>query len=160
WQRLAVAEGVREPRFGLALLDAERDAAAREAIGALGAARYTAEHAAGMALTTQAAAWHAVPAPPQARPGSGRPPARRQPGPTAPGAGQARGAGTVAGVVPAQADAAESAARWALLTAREREVAALVAWGLANKDIASRLVVSRRTVDAHIEHILGKLGYS
>jgi DNA-binding CsgD family transcriptional regulator len=62
--------------------------------------------------------------------------------------------------VPAQADAAESAARWAMLTAREREVAALVAWGLANKDIASRLVVSKRTVDAHIEHILGKLGYS
>jgi DNA-binding CsgD family transcriptional regulator len=46
-----------------------------------------------------------------------------------------------------------------MLTAREREVAALVAWGLANKDIASRLVVSKRTVDAHIEHILGKLGY-
>ena len=62
--------------------------------------------------------------------------------------------------MPAQADAAESAARWAMLTAREREVAALVAWGLANKDIASRLVVSKRTVDAHIEHILGKLGYS
>jgi non-specific serine/threonine protein kinase len=62
--------------------------------------------------------------------------------------------------VPAQAGAAESAARWALLTAREREVAALVAGGLANKDIASRLVVSKRTVDAHIEHILGKLGYS
>ena len=47
-----------------------------------------------------------------------------------------------------------------MLTAREREVAALVAWGLANKDIASRLVVSKRTVDAHIEHILGKMGYS
>jgi DNA-binding NarL/FixJ family response regulator len=47
-----------------------------------------------------------------------------------------------------------------MLTAREREVAALVASGLANKDIASRLVVSKRTVDAHIEHILGKLDYS
>ncbi len=69
-------------------------------------------------------------------------------------------AGSAAAAVPAQAGAAESAARWALLTAREREVAALVAGGLANKDIASRLVVSKRTVDAHIEHILGKLGYS
>jgi len=31
---------------------------------------------------------------------------------------------------------------------------------LTNKDIAARLVVSKRTVDAHVEHILGKLGYS
>jgi DNA-binding NarL/FixJ family response regulator len=62
--------------------------------------------------------------------------------------------------VPAQSGAGDSPARWALLTAREREVAALVACGLPNKDIASRLVVSKRTVDAHIEHILGKLGYS
>ena len=176
WQRLAVAEGVRKPRLGLALLDAERDAAARQAVDALGATRYTAEHAAGMALTTQAAAWHAVPAsPPQARSRSQRPPAAGQPGATTPsattpsattpGAGPAPGAGTggagtAAGEAPAQPGAAESAARWAMLTAREREVAALVALGLANKDIASRLVVSRRTVDAHIEHILGKLGYS
>ena len=35
-----------------------------------------------------------------------------------------------------------------------------MASGLANKDIAARLIVSKRTVDAHIEHILGKLGYS
>ncbi|TVZ06186.1 LuxR family transcriptional regulator [Trebonia kvetii] len=167
WQRLAVREGVRAPRFGLALLDAERDVAARQATDALGATRYTAEHAAGMALTTQAAAWNAVQAPPQARSGRGRAPAARQPGTVrgsgrAPGArpGGAGGAGSAAAAVPAQAGAAESAARWALLTAREREVAALVAGGLANKDIASRLVVSKRTVDAHIEHILGKLGYS
>jgi len=180
WQRLAAGEGVREPRFGLALLDAERDAVARQALGALGTARYAAEHAAGMALTTQAAAWQALPAPPQARSRPGRPPAARPPGATTPGAttpgattpgattpgaGLALGSGTggagaLAGAVPAQADAAESAARWAMLTPREREVAALVAWGLANKDIASRLVVSKRTVDAHIEHILGKLGYT
>jgi DNA-binding NarL/FixJ family response regulator len=47
-----------------------------------------------------------------------------------------------------------------VLTPREREVAALIADGLTNKDIAARLVVSKRTVDAHVEHILGKLGYS
>jgi predicted ATPase/DNA-binding CsgD family transcriptional regulator len=46
------------------------------------------------------------------------------------------------------------------LTARQHEVAALVAEGLSNKDIAERLVISKRTVDSHIEHILAKLGVS
>jgi predicted ATPase/DNA-binding CsgD family transcriptional regulator len=44
------------------------------------------------------------------------------------------------------------------LTAREREIASLVAAGLSNRQIAERLYISRRTVDAHLEHIFGKLG--
>ncbi|HKX16504.1 MAG TPA: LuxR C-terminal-related transcriptional regulator [bacterium] len=44
------------------------------------------------------------------------------------------------------------------LTAREREVAALVARGLTNREISSSLVIAERTVDAHVEHILNKLG--
>ena len=40
----------------------------------------------------------------------------------------------------------------------EREVAGLVASGLTNRQIAARLVVSERTVDAHVEHIRTKLG--
>ncbi|WP_326799947.1 LuxR C-terminal-related transcriptional regulator [Streptomyces sp. NBC_01808] len=44
------------------------------------------------------------------------------------------------------------------LTRREREVAALVAQGLSNREVAERLVISKRTADAHVEHIFAKLG--
>ena len=44
------------------------------------------------------------------------------------------------------------------LTAREQEIAVLVADGLTNRQIAEKLFISRRTVDAHLEHIFGKLG--
>jgi DNA-binding response OmpR family regulator len=44
------------------------------------------------------------------------------------------------------------------LTPREVEVAALLATGLTNGQIAEKLVVSERTVDAHVEHIRNKLG--
>jgi DNA-binding CsgD family transcriptional regulator/tetratricopeptide (TPR) repeat protein len=46
------------------------------------------------------------------------------------------------------------------LTAREREVAQLVAEGKSNQEIASRLVVGIRTVEAHITRILTKLDFS
>jgi DNA-binding NarL/FixJ family response regulator len=46
------------------------------------------------------------------------------------------------------------------LSAREQEIAALVTAGLSNREIAERLVISKRTVDAHVEHIFGKLGIS
>jgi non-specific serine/threonine protein kinase len=50
--------------------------------------------------------------------------------------------------------------RYGGLTAREREVAALVTQGLSNSAIAAELFVTIRTVEAHITHILRKLGYS
>jgi predicted ATPase/DNA-binding CsgD family transcriptional regulator len=46
------------------------------------------------------------------------------------------------------------------LTRREQQVAALIAEGLTNKEIAARLVISQRTAEAHVEHILTKLGFT
>jgi NarL family two-component system response regulator LiaR len=43
------------------------------------------------------------------------------------------------------------------LTERELEVLKLVAKGLSNQDIAGKLVVSERTVGAHVSNILAKL---
>jgi DNA-binding CsgD family transcriptional regulator len=44
------------------------------------------------------------------------------------------------------------------LTAREREVLALVAAGKTNGEIATLLAISARTVQKHLEHVFGKLG--
>ena len=46
------------------------------------------------------------------------------------------------------------------LSAREAEVATLVAEGLSNRDIAARLVISERTAGNHVAHILAKLGFT
>jgi predicted ATPase/class 3 adenylate cyclase/DNA-binding CsgD family transcriptional regulator len=50
------------------------------------------------------------------------------------------------------------ASGWRALTPTERDVVRLVREGLANKDIASRLFVSPRTVQSHLTHIYTKLG--
>ena len=46
------------------------------------------------------------------------------------------------------------------LTPREMQVARLVAAGRSNKQIAAELVISQRTAEGHVEHILTKLGFS
>ena len=70
-------------------------------------------------------------------------------------AGQLSGDGDGAGGSAMAANAAAS-----LLTRREREIAELVASGLSNREVATRLFISKRTVDAHVEHIFSKLEIS
>jgi predicted ATPase/DNA-binding CsgD family transcriptional regulator len=58
---------------------------------------------------------------------------------------------------PAAADTQRDEVR---LTRREGEIAALVAEGLTNREIAERLVMAPRTAEGHVAHILGKLGFT
>ena len=62
-----------------------------------------------------------------------------------------------------QADAASSQPHVSSadpLSQREREVIALLARGYTNRQIAEDLIISGRTVDGHVAHILAKLGLS
>lgn len=49
---------------------------------------------------------------------------------------------------------------WEALTPTERKVAQFVTAGLANKDIASKMFITVRTVQTHLTHIYAKLGVS
>ncbi|MFC9243941.1 LuxR C-terminal-related transcriptional regulator [Streptomyces sp. NPDC057136] len=77
----------------------------------------------------------------------------------------AGGSGMLAGLAeavgPAVADAADGPVRrLAELTAREREIADLVADGLTSPAIADRLCLSRRTVETPISRVDRKTGVS
>ena len=52
------------------------------------------------------------------------------------------------------------ASGWASLTPTEQDVVRLVSDGLANKDVATRLFISPRTVETHLTHVYAKLGLS
>jgi predicted ATPase/DNA-binding CsgD family transcriptional regulator len=51
-----------------------------------------------------------------------------------------------------------AAAAGATLTEREAEIAGLVASGLSNRQIAEKLIISKRTVDTHVARIFAKAG--
>ena len=48
--------------------------------------------------------------------------------------------------------------RLSALSPRERQVVALIAGGLSNREIAGQLVLSVRTVERHIENVYNRLG--
>lgn len=52
----------------------------------------------------------------------------------------------------------QEVSRFASLTAREREVLAMLPEGVSNREIAQRLVISEHTVRAHLRNVLDKLG--
>jgi non-specific serine/threonine protein kinase len=45
------------------------------------------------------------------------------------------------------------------LSRREREVVAMVASGMTNRQIAERLFIAERTAEGHVERIRNKLGF-
>jgi len=61
---------------------------------------------------------------------------------------------------PPQKPSAPAVSEGAPLTPRERQVARLIAGGRSNKNIAAQLVISQRTAENHVGHILAKLGFT
>ncbi len=76
------------------------------------------------------------------------------------GVAAAAGVGAASACAPAGAAPAASASDLVALSAREREVLALLARGDSNKLIARQLQIAETTVKIHVQHILQKLKLS
>ncbi|MFE7763554.1 ATP-binding protein [Streptomyces sp. NPDC057438] len=135
-------------------------AAEQHARRALGDHAYTLAHRRGGRLTAEQAVAYAL-----GEAGRGRVPgAREREGPAPVPRTRAASTGG-AGAAPATGPVGTSWAPGAgsadpvPLTRRELQVAALVAQGRTNKQIADHLVIARRTAEGHVERILVKLGF-
>jgi DNA-binding NarL/FixJ family response regulator len=73
--------------------------------------------------------------------------------------GEPRIAPAMASRMLADLEHAPAADPLAVLSARERDVLALIAEGLRNREIAERLVISEATVKTHVRHVLEKLRF-
>ncbi len=122
---------------GIAVLEESRQHAVAAAREALGTGRYLAAYSRGAALSLDAVVREALDEARELLAGAG-----------------------YDGATDGDQAQAGGAALAALLTRREREIAELVASGLSNREIGSRLFISKRTVDAHVDHIFGKLEIS
>jgi len=71
--------------------------------------------------------------------------------------GHSMSAGTVLSDVPGRYAKGKRAASPGGLSRRELEIARLVATGMTNRAIAERLFLAERTVESHLDHIMGKL---
>lgn len=65
---------------------------------------------------------------------------------------------TKSSILPSQREAAKQ--NYGGLTTREREVAAQIAQGKSNQEIAAELYIGLKTVEAHVTRILSKLGFT
>jgi len=131
---------VGHPPYDAALWLRRREECENRLRARLGARRYERTLAIGAALDVDEAVRYALQD--DDRGGSaGAPQVERRPGPAGPATG-------------------EPAPVASPLTTREAEVAALIAEGRSNKEIAARLVLSRRTAEGHVENILRKLGFT
>ncbi|MDA2893260.1 LuxR C-terminal-related transcriptional regulator [Mycolicibacterium sp. BiH015] len=74
--------------------------------------------------------------------------------------GAAMGASGIAAALDGDDTQPPEPATQSALSTREYEVASLIARGMTNRQIAAELVLSSRTIDSHVQHILTKLGFS
>ncbi|MFI9548379.1 ATP-binding protein [Streptomyces sp. NPDC052016] len=142
-------------RWGSAALNATRRGSEERARRALGRTAFRRAYERGAALALTDLATHALrdDEPARRTPGQARsssPAGEAVPRPASP-------AGPRPATSPAPATHGPDTVR---LTHREAQVAELIAEGLANQQIADRLVIARRTAEGHVERILSKLGFS